>query len=292
LSDSRSRRTRGHSHHVSATQLWSIGAAVAVAVVVVLGGLALRRQLSHAPAAAAQSASAWAAVGSSDAGSIADLGALGQLDDWRGAKDLSAAIEATRSHMTDTIDRLDEGSAELALWASQHLAWNALSALPETSSALYRKDPEAERGKRLCARGTITVVRAERNLARRLQSDHPLPLPAPATPEAGSTNVDAGLLIDVGSSSQWDVPGGKVFFAIVDAADPEAKDARPAPDGPPPLVVSVIAAGSSGQLVDGDSARVCGVLTGVNLIKDGARTDTLAHRVVGMFDLPENRAKR
>jgi hypothetical protein len=205
---------------------------------------------------------------------------------WQAADDLEAAIAATRPLMSDTTDRLDEGAARLALWASEHLSWSDLAELPTTSPALYRKDPAEEKGKRLCAEGTIEVVRAERNLARRLRSDHPLPLPAPPS----TAETDGGVPLGAEAASSWDVPGGKVFFAVVDTRRPGSERKRPSdPDEEAPLVVSAIAVGSSGKLVDGDRARVCGVLTGVNLIEDDARSDVLAHRVVGMFDLPENR---
>jgi hypothetical protein len=105
-----------------------------------------------------------------------------------------------------------------------------------------------------------------------------------------SAEANEGLGGEVAPTSHWDLPGGKVFFAVIDTAGPDAKTQRG--DRERPLVLSVIAAGSTGKLVDGDQVRVCGVLTGVNLIKQGASSDTLAHRIVGLFDLPENRSKR
>jgi hypothetical protein len=42
---------------------------------------------------------------------------------------------------------------------------------------------------------------------------------------------------------------------------------------------------STGTLVDGDSARFCGILTGVVLAGNDLK---LQHRAVGMFELPEN----
>jgi len=48
------------------------------------------------------------------------------------------------------------------LWSAQRLDWNSLSGIPETSRAKVMKDPEAERGKRLCASGTIIEIHSSR----------------------------------------------------------------------------------------------------------------------------------
>lgn len=53
-----------------------------------------------------------------------------------------------------------------------------------------------------------------------------------------------------------------------------------------PVPVHFVAVGSSGKIVDGSQARVCGVVTGM------VQVATLrAVQVVGLFDLPENRAR-
>ena len=215
--------------------------------------------------------------------------------------------------MTDTRDQLDEGAAMLAIWASKNLTWAALDALPETSPALFRKDPGFERGRRLCASGRILEIRAETDLERRLTSDHPLPLVAPdatatgmgitAPPPGplsgpGAGGSDGGAIRSgAGSGPRRHTRAelahprrGKVFFAVLTTAPKKTDDlARMEDKGAQPLVVSAIAVRSTGTLVDGDTARVCGVLTGVNeIVSDTGKT--LSHRVVGMFDLPENHA--
>ncbi|HEX3596151.1 MAG TPA: hypothetical protein VHU80_13665, partial [Polyangiaceae bacterium] len=57
--------------------------------------------------------------------------------------------------------------------------------------------------------------------------------------------------------------------------------------------VEIIAVRSTGSLVDGSDARVCGVLTGVTVPPSGGSSSAVidfspVHRIVGMFDLPQN----
>lgn len=284
------------------------GGLLAVAAV----GVAARYHSAAGSADPAASASALAALSADPLGSADVPGEPASPADVTAElkrKTLADAIAAAKPHMTDTRDRLDEGSAMLALWAAKNLTWSALDALPETSPALFRKDPGFERGRRLCAAGRILEIRAETDLERRLTSDHPLPLVA-ADPSATSTSMapmpgplsgpgaigdggmpDLGLGLGAPVAQSWTIPDkGKVFFAVITTAPKKTDDlARMEDKGTPPLVVSAIAVRSTGTLVDGDSARVCGVLTGVNEIESDTGK-TLSHRVVGMFDLPENHA--
>lgn len=225
---------------------------------------------------------------------------------------LKEAIEFARPHMTNSVGRLDIGTALLALWASQHLEWDSLQSLTETSPALFRKDPEAERGKRLCASGVISEIRAEKTLARRLGEDRPEPLierptstvpnslSALSPPLANSAAPAPELEIDPWLSEDWSVPGGgKLFFATLVVRPPGAAtepQGHPTPSAlKDQLVVEVVATKSSGSLVDGSEATVCGILTGVALPAAGAAPPSLGetpqHRIVGLFDLPENRAR-
>lgn len=220
---------------------------------------------------------------------------------------LDKAIAAAKPQMDDTLDKLDEGSALLTLWASKYLSWDDLMALPETSPALFRKDPQAERGRRLCETGTITEIRAETTLARRLLRDHATPLPdITATPPAGSPQIggdlslggtDAGVLGDAGpllsgalaadAPDPWVVPGKKVFFSVLTVAGLDEKG-DPA-DAGPPFTISAIAARHTDKLVEGSKGRVCGILTGVNEISKSDGSNVLSYRIVGLYDLPDNR---
>jgi hypothetical protein len=225
---------------------------------------------------------------------------------------LPDAIAVERPQMTNTVGKLDVGSALLALWASKNLGWEALEAIPETSPALFRKDPDAERGKRFCMSGTILQIRAEKNLAGRVQDDRALPLIArpsvgmgagipvdPGTPSAptDSASAGAGIIPDLlAANVDLTVPDdGKVYVAILQAKpETSTEGGRTLRNATKDLLVAeVIAVKSSGTLVDGSEARACGVLTGVTLpaadVGPSVQGDVTEHRIVGMFDLPENR---
>jgi len=75
----------------------------------------------------------------------------------------------------------------------------------------------------------------------------------------------------------------KVFFATI--VEPDHSKTEEARLKAKPFIVEALAVKSTGTLVDGDSARFCGVLTGVVL---SGSEQKLEHRAVGMFDLPEN----
>lgn len=225
---------------------------------------------------------------------------------------LQDAIDVARPQMTNSVGRIDSGSALLALWAAGNLTWDALEAVPATSAAMFHKDPESERGKRLCLNGTIAEIRAEKSLATRLLDDRALPLittrpygsaaSAPAGDAPGSRPQDQGVTSLLspdgqGTQSEWTIPNdGKVFVATL-------REKQPAPDehtgrtfrkpNRDELVVEIIAAKSTGQLVNRSEARACGILTGVTLPSTSSTTlppDVTVHRIVGLFDLPQNRS--
>jgi hypothetical protein len=226
---------------------------------------------------------------------------------------LAAEIDAIRPLISDTSGPLDRGTASLALWASTNLNWSELKGLSSTTPALFRKDPDQERGRSLCIEGTIQEIRAEKNLSRRLVTDRAAPLVEPTagtgagnvavgngtgigsnslngTPSGGSLDPNhpdggdaARLLLADSDDAEWAVPGGKVFFATL--IEPDHSKTEEARLKAKPFIVEAIAVKSTGALVDGDNARFCGILTGVVLTGNDLR---LEHRAVGMFDLPEN----
>jgi hypothetical protein len=290
---------------------------------VIVGGflfLRLRSQDSNAePSASALPASSVAeleALLDSPAGSATVGSADPRNSHIMSKTSLPDAIDAARPMMSNTVGRLDVGSALLAMWASKNLSWQALEALPETSPALFKKDPDAERGRRFCLSGTVLEIRAEKTMANRLVEDKSLPLiEQPSTTmnlesSSGSSYMQADPLASASASSapamdplllqgmDFAVPdGGKVYFATLESKPeplPEGnRQQRAVPRAS--TFVEVIAVRSSGNLVDGSDARVCGVLTGVTVPPSGntigAVMDASAiHRIVGMFDLPQNRA--
>lgn len=236
---------------------------------------------------------------------------------------LKDAIAVARPRMENTVTRVDVGSAFLALWASKRLTWDALSELPETSPLMFRKDPDAERGKRLCMAGRIESIRAEKTFAGRLLEDRTLPLierapgplpakltpspvaalppaPAPASAESAAAlpsrvQLEGPTIPD----EDWTIPDdGKVFFVTLEEKPEEAKPGESVLSHAASLAkrellsIEVIAVGSTRGLVDGSDGRACGVLTGVTLpyLATGGEGDIPQHRIVGMFDLPENRS--
>jgi hypothetical protein len=227
---------------------------------------------------------------------------------------LDDAIAVARPQMVNTVGRVDTGSALLAVWAAGHLTWEMLEAAPTTTAAMFHKDPESERGKRLCINGTIVEIRAEKSLAARMVDDRALPLitarpyAAPTAPPAfpgdipGARRQEPGgasslLPAEEPPASDWAVPDdGKVFIATLrEKAQSSAQDSVGhafRKSNRDELVVEIIAAKSSGQLVARSDARACGILTGVTLpsTKSSALpADVTEHRIVGMFDLPQNR---
>lgn len=216
-------------------------------------------------------------------------------------KRLDRAIEQLRPAMKDLADRLDDGTARLVLWAAKRLDWAQLDALPETSAALFRRDPDQERGRKICLRGVLKEIRAEQNIAHRLIEDTALPLlpvgAARSSPPIGFGGVDAGSAGDGGASTlfggddrQWAVPRGKAYFAILVPPQPKEEPGVVRPGKEDNVAeLEAIAVRSGGNLVDGSTARFCGVLTGVTSMATTSSDHRLRHRAVGMFDLPENR---
>ncbi len=275
--------------------------------------------------AALGSASALDELLAAPASSVAarDTGSRGVILEKATLKD---AIAVARPRMENTITRVDVGAALLSIWASKKLTWDALNDLPETSPLMFRKDPDAERGKRLCMSGRIDSIRAEKTFAGRLLEDRTLPLiersppPAVKTSTAMGASPAAPLPIAPGPASaesatppptrlqlegpsipdeDWTVPDdGKVFFVTLEEKPEEAKPGESVLSHAANLAkrellsIEVIAVGSTRGLVDGSDARACGVLTGVTLpyLATGGAGDIPQHRIVGMFDLPENRS--
>jgi hypothetical protein len=287
--------------------------AVGALGVVVLGGFLAVRARSQEPSADPSTAAAPSGVAALEAllESPAGSAASGESDPSKvhilSKTSLTDAIAVARPMMSNTVGRLDVGSALLAMWSSKNLSWRALEALPETSPALFKKDPDAERGGRLCVSGTVLEIRAEKTLSNRLLENRALPLidrAAPAQPQQPSDSTrplgvaSAGGLLPTADPLQYQgvdftIPdGGKVYIATIQAKSDAASEAArgKARDS---LFVEIIAVKSSGTLVDGSDARACGVLTGVTVPPAGgsaALGSSPVHRVVGMFDLPPNRA--
>lgn len=89
------------------------------------------------------------------------------------AKTLTGGIALTRPLMKDKVNEPDDGADMLSVWGTTHgLDWKELQAIPETSIAKMKKDPDLERGKRLCIAGTvIEIQRVEKVYGGRIMND-------------------------------------------------------------------------------------------------------------------------
>jgi hypothetical protein len=77
-----------------------------------------------------------------------------------------AAIAIAKPEMRDTSDELGGGAKLLATYASAKLRWADVDVPPETTVGRVEKDPELERGKRMCATGELVRIE-RRDLANR-----------------------------------------------------------------------------------------------------------------------------
>ncbi len=82
---------------------------------------------------------------------------LGKMPSYEGA------LEYTKPKMEDSVNKLDEGTALLALWSAKSLRWNDVAvAKNETSFAAVLKDPDEARGKRVCVSGSLVQIEVEK----------------------------------------------------------------------------------------------------------------------------------
>lgn len=82
------------------------------------------------------------------------------------ATSLNDAIRILRPLMSDTDNgQVSQGAAALAVWSQQNLHWRDLQAMPDSARADVMKDPEAFRGRQLCASGTIVQIHADHSVS-------------------------------------------------------------------------------------------------------------------------------
>lgn len=85
---------------------------------------------------------------------------LSPLDKLRNAPTLEEALKLVT--LNDSANAMDPGTAQLAIWASDHLEWSDVSGESNTSTKLIMKDPDAERGKHECWSGSIIEIHTEK----------------------------------------------------------------------------------------------------------------------------------
>jgi hypothetical protein len=76
---------------------------------------------------------------------------------------LAEAVEYLKPKMTDTFNSFPEAAGYLAIWVNQHgFKWKDLANFEETRFGKVLKDPDAERGKRICMAGSIVEIAADK----------------------------------------------------------------------------------------------------------------------------------
>ena len=79
------------------------------------------------------------------------------------ASTLEAALAIATPRMSDTFNKVDEGTALLSVWSIKGLKWSDVSvAKNETSFASVMKDPDEARGKRMCVSGSLIEIAVEK----------------------------------------------------------------------------------------------------------------------------------
>jgi len=77
-------------------------------------------------------------------------------------RSLSGAISYAKKYMGSTRDKPSKGALIFGAWSMKRLKWSELQLVEKTKYALVEKDPETEIGKKMCVRGKVIQIRAER----------------------------------------------------------------------------------------------------------------------------------
>lgn len=78
---------------------------------------------------------------------------------------LSAAIAGTKLEMTDFNDvNFSRGAAILAVWGARNMTWDDLQKVEQGKYGMVMKDPDSQRGKRLCTYGEIIEIQVDNSV--------------------------------------------------------------------------------------------------------------------------------
>nr|PZN75905.1 MAG: hypothetical protein DIU57_17880 [Pseudomonadota bacterium] len=92
-------------------------------------------------------------------------------DQLLAARNLREVLPLLTPLFGDTFERVDPAAAVFAVWGSDgRLTWSDIQAAPATKHSLVMKDPEANRGKRLCVSGEIVQIEADRSAVHMMHS--------------------------------------------------------------------------------------------------------------------------
>jgi hypothetical protein len=159
---------------------------------------------------------------------------LSPLEQILEKREFADALLYATTRMEDTVNTVSIGAQLLAAWLNKNGCFTDVRPTGAGTSVLkVKKNPDLERSMRLCVKGVIVEIHAEKQIPGLYSGSIMLP--------------------------------GMNF-------------------------VHFISFGSTGELVDGSAARLCGVVTGLYAYDNVSGGQTQAVQVVGMFDLPQNAA--
>jgi len=75
---------------------------------------------------------------------------------------LGEAVAAIKPLMGDEINDVSAGAVALAMWSDSNLNWSDFKNMSQSKYALIMKDSDTERGKLLCAVGSIIEIQSEK----------------------------------------------------------------------------------------------------------------------------------
>lgn len=82
---------------------------------------------------------------------------------------LRAAIAATRLDMSDIQGtNISKGAAVLALWGYQGMKWSELQEIPKGKYGVVMKDPDSQRGSRLCVYGQVIEIAVDKSVPQKI----------------------------------------------------------------------------------------------------------------------------
>lgn len=82
---------------------------------------------------------------------------------------LNEAIAATRLDMADVQgDEVSKGAALLAIWGADHMKWGELQAIPAGKYGMVMKEPDSQRGARLCVNGRVIEIAVDTTVPQKI----------------------------------------------------------------------------------------------------------------------------
>jgi len=81
-------------------------------------------------------------------------------------EDLAGALALIQPMFKDAFNEPDPAGMVFAGWAAHHLTWADIQGVTQTKRSLVMKDPDAERGKRLCPAGSVIQIQVDRSAGK------------------------------------------------------------------------------------------------------------------------------